>query len=290
MRKVILAGFLCFLSLNFSFAKNQSDTLSVYFDFNKYQLKESEKNRIDQAIYEGTLSDFKGVQIIGHTDEIGSEDYNISLSKRRAETVKEYLIASGFRAQSIQLILAKGEMDAQPAISREGTPRDRRVDIISNPASKIKKETPISKASEAVPTPGPVKKSLENIGSLKPGDTLVLENIYFFPGRHIVRPESDQTLNKLYLALEAHPKIRVSIEGHVCCVSSKVIDALDEDTRRLELSVNRARAIREYLIKRGLDADRFEYRGFGHSRPVVWPERTEEDANKNRRVEIRIIK
>ncbi|MEO6831368.1 MAG: OmpA family protein, partial [Chitinophagaceae bacterium] len=83
---------------------------------------------------------------------------------------------------------------------------------------------------------------------------------------------------------------RVNIEGHVCCIPPELVDANDEDSHTMTLSLNRARAIRDYLVKRGLDTKRFECQGFGHRKPVIFPERTEDDANRNRRVELRVIK
>ena len=48
--------------------------------------------------------------------------------------------------------------------------------------------------------------------------------------------------------------------------------------------------IYDILIEKGIDETRMEYLGFGKTRPLVWPEKTEEDENRNRRVEIRILK
>ena len=122
------------------------------------------------------------------------------------------------------------------------------------------------------------------------GEALVLDKIYFYAGRHVWKDESRGTLEALYDALSASPKIKVRIEGHVCCVSPGVPDALDDDTHNMELSMMRAKAIRDYLVGRGIAPERLQFTGFGHRHPVVMPELTEDVADRNRRVEVRIIK
>lgn len=280
---------LIFLLLCMVSAANTSakpDTVSIYFPFNQARLTDSALNILDNALYSGILSDAQPVQIIGYTDEVGSNNYNLNLSRNRAESVKTYLLQSGFKDEQITLIIGKGELLAGPANSPDGNPIDRRVDIISrmipvpaNPAITI---------TAAVKRP-PRKASTTDWKTVSIGETILIDNIYFYAGRHYVRKESDAALDALYEALEANATLRVSIEGHVCCVPATVPDAVDDDTHRMELSLNRARVIRDYLIRRGIAANRIEYAGFGRKRPVVQVERTEEDADQNRRVEIRVI-
>jgi outer membrane protein OmpA-like peptidoglycan-associated protein len=102
-----------------------------------------------------------------------------------------------------------------------------------------------------------------------------------------MKPESMEALEKLYSVLKNNPNLKISIEGHVCCVRDAP-DALDIDTYEPHLSVNRAKAIYNYLVEKGIDPGRLTYVGYGRRRPVIEVEQSEEDAEKNRRVEIRI--
>jgi len=86
-----------------------------------------------------------------------------------------------------------------------------------------------------------------------------------------------------------NPTLEIEIHGHICCMAGPE-DGLDIDTKTEDLSVNRARAIYEYLIKNGIEPQRLKYKGFGHSRPLIYPEDTEERRTTNRRVEIKIVK
>jgi outer membrane protein OmpA-like peptidoglycan-associated protein len=63
----------------------------IYFDFDKFDLKMSEKEKLDKL--SGVLKDqnIKKVKIVGFTDIIGSHDYNLKLSEKRAMSVKKYL-------------------------------------------------------------------------------------------------------------------------------------------------------------------------------------------------------
>ncbi len=136
--------------------------------------------------------------------------------------------------------------------------------------------------------PSKDKKPSIDLSKYKKGETIVLENIYFYPESHLVREKSVDELQKLFNVLDANPKLRIRIEGHVCCVTD-VDDAYDIDSQDNHLSLNRAKYIYDYLVANGIDADRLTYIGFGRSRPVVPVELNEADANKNRRVEIRIL-
>ncbi|MEO6833233.1 MAG: OmpA family protein [Chitinophagaceae bacterium] len=274
------------------------DTVSVYFPYNVQSLTEQATARIDDAIYKGQISEKEAIQIIGYTDEIGTPQYNLKLSRERANSVKNYLIKSGYSKEQITLVLGKGEQFAQRTTNPDGTPADRRVDIVRGPKLPPKsnkdmtvKFIPGLKDTGVIIAKQLPRKSLDaQLKTVSIGETLVLDDIFFLAGRHVIRPESEDALAQLYNALAANPTIRVSIEGHVCCIPQEFVDANDDDTHTLTLSLNRAKAIRDYLVKRGLDSKRFECSGFGHRKPIIFPERTEDDANRNRRVELRIIK
>ncbi len=271
----------------------RGDTVSVYFAFNEGLLDDRAVQKIDSALYSGRLHASQALQIIGYTDAVGGESFNLRLSRQRAEAVKAYLLQSGFRDDLITLVTGRGEAAALAAERPGGNLADRRVDIAVLPSKNVLKATTRFKLSPVPPQPAKSQAArrqggLPDIGRLKVGETLVLENIYFYAGRHIVRKESDAALDALVEALTQHPEIKIRIEGHVCCVPASS-DAIDDDTGKEGLSVNRAEAIKEYLARHGIDSKRLSCVGFGHMNPIVRPERNEEDANKNRRVEVRIM-
>ncbi|KAF5033394.1 OmpA family protein [anaerobic digester metagenome] len=86
-------------------------------------------------------------------------------------------------------------------------------------------------------------------------------------------------MEELYQVMIDNPTLEISIEGHICC------SRLDED----DLSGQRAKAIYDFLIDKGIAAERMSWKGFGHTRPLT-EERTEYEMQMNRRVEIRVMK
>lgn len=163
--------------------------------------------------------------------------------------------------------ILEGDPDNQNIVVKPGAPRHIPDEFKKNPKEK---------------------KTIADISKYKKGETIVLENIYFYPESHMVREQSADELLKLYKLLVVNAKLKIRIEGHVCCVT-EVEDAFDIDSQDNHLSLNRAKYIYDYLVQKGVSADRLEYTGFGRSRPVVAVELNEADANKNRRVEIRIM-
>jgi len=250
------------------------------------------EKKIDLLVYNDKIINGSTVMIIGYADYLGTEGYNKNLSMQRAKNVKEYLVKYGIDADNIKLCLGKGEIERSGLKSKEGFPTDRRVDVVVN--NKMNRKMPAEKPKIVYrPMKDTAKQAragnIDELKNLKTGSTFLLKNVYFPPDRHIIKPESAETLEKLYMVLRDNPTLKISIEGHVCCIGKEAADAWDIDTYEPTLSVNRAKAIYNYLIDKGIEASRLKYAGFGRRRPVIEDERTEEDAEKNRRVEVRVI-
>jgi len=102
----------------------------VLFDFNQYTLKPGAREKL--AKVSGILLAYPGlkVQLEGHTDSIGSDDYNMKLSQNRAEAVSQYLVSQGVPATSLTAIgLGKGN----PVASNDtdaGRQQNRRVEMV----------------------------------------------------------------------------------------------------------------------------------------------------------------
>ena len=104
----------------------QADAL---FDFDKSVLRPDGKKSIDDALAKIQGTDVEMVIATGHTDSIGSDQYNQRLSERRAQAVKDYLVSKGIPASKITTI---GKGESQPVATnktKEGRQKNRRVDI-----------------------------------------------------------------------------------------------------------------------------------------------------------------
>jgi outer membrane protein OmpA-like peptidoglycan-associated protein len=104
---------------------------SLFFDFDKSDLKPKGKEKLkayrEQA--KGLLSSASKIKITGHTDNIGTAEYNMGLSQRRAEAVAEYLKSLGVDPAKMEV---KGEGLARPMFdnrTKEGRAKNRRVEV-----------------------------------------------------------------------------------------------------------------------------------------------------------------
>lgn len=70
------------------------------------------------------------IKIIGHTDAVGSDEYNIGLSKRRAEAIKEFLVKQGLKADRIEIEYKGETQPIETNTTDEGKAQNRRVDVI----------------------------------------------------------------------------------------------------------------------------------------------------------------
>lgn len=107
-------------------------------------------------------------------------------------------------------------------------------------------------------------------------DPIRLDNIFFDLDKYDLREESFIELNKLYEFLSENPSLKIEIHGHT--------DNQGSDTHNQTLSENRAKAVYEYLVKKGISADRLSHQGFGSKKPVADNE-TKEGRQENRRTE-----
>lgn len=117
--------------------------------------------------------------------------------------------------------------------------------------------------------------------SLEVGSKIELAPIYFKQSLPVILESSYGELERLADLLQNNPTLAIRIEGHTDNVGRP------EDLQRL--SEQRAQAIRDFLIARGIAPERIEGVGFGASRPVN-DNSTEELRAQNRRVEIRITR
>jgi len=107
-----------------------------------------------------------------------------------------------------------------------------------------------------------------------------LEGVEFASDSAELTSASRQMLDATADELARHPDMRVEIAGHT---SSTGPAEYNQD-----LSERRARSVADYLISRGLDADRFTVKGYGESEPIA-DNATREGRARNRRVEMRIL-
>jgi outer membrane protein OmpA-like peptidoglycan-associated protein len=115
---------------------------------------------------------------------------------------------------------------------------------------------------------------------VKVGKKVVLNNILFETGKSILTSGSYAELDRLLDILQDNPAMRIEISGHTDKTGSEPVN--------FKLSGDRAKAVVEYLVRKGIDPTRLESRGFGSLQPIA-DNTTAQGRSKNRRVEFKIL-
>ncbi len=116
--------------------------------------------------------------------------------------------------------------------------------------------------------------------TLQVGATFVLRNIFFDFDKSILLQQSHNELQKLLNILHDNPKMKIEVRGHT--------DGRGSSDYNQRLSENRAKAVVDYLISKGIDSHRLQYKGFGKSQPID-SNTSDEGRARNRRVEFKIL-
>lgn len=247
---------------------------SIYFEHDSYALTPVSKKKLDSLSQLKTELKFR---IYGNCDISGSSEYNKILSENRANAVTQYLQAK--IGNNIKLVTSIGlgeEKQINDNTTEELRGKNRRVDIFIEKKLKITRR---------------ILPSFFNtkIAQMKVNDTFALPDVNFIGNRHVWLPNGESQLSRLLKILKENPTMEVELQGHICC-DYENFDGEDIDLGTYNLSWTRANAIKEYLEKHGIESSRIRTKGLGHLNPAIYPELTEKDNVRNRRVELVLIK
>ncbi|MDP4219739.1 MAG: OmpA family protein [Bacteroidota bacterium] len=116
--------------------------------------------------------------------------------------------------------------------------------------------------------------------ALEEGKRFVFEDLLFQPNQAALASEFVPELERVVRLLHVRPAMTLRIEGHA--------DLTGTHEKNMELSVQRAEAVRRYLIQSGIEAGRLQTIGYGDTRPIA-DNSTEEGRRLNRRIEFVIL-
>jgi OOP family OmpA-OmpF porin len=191
------------------------------------------------------------LEIRGHTDDVGSEAYNLALSQRRAESVKAYLIGKGLNGADLTTA-GLGEMiHIAPNDTAEGREQNRRVTLQARGV----------------------------ICEARASEDLVLRGVTFKTNSAVITPTSKLVLDSAVAYLKARPNSAAEVRGHT--------DAVGNDDANMRLSKARAESVRDYLVAAGIDAGRLTANGYGEIEHIATNDTTA-GREQNRRVTLRI--
>jgi len=255
----------------FCFAQQtKTDSLTIYYATAKYKLTKQQKENINLFFKKKDTASIMQIQIKSYTDFVGSNASNLKLSQKRSQSISDYITNTithhAINSQSF------GELMSNHHPKKGIQAHRKSIITILFKDKKIKKN-----------------EVLKKINSLKPNDVFTLKNINFILGKDVLVKNSYSELDNLVSAMQQTPKTHIQIEGHVCCGAVKEVETQQSTYQNHWLSEKRAKKIYDYLISHDINKSRLQYKGFGFTKPKIFPEENEKDEYQNRRIEVRII-
>jgi len=225
------------------------------------------------------------VAVYSYTDSTGARAINDQLAHERLNYVKKYLDPEEewYNVTCVPATLER-KSDAKDVLNW------RRVDVYYRRVYFVVNEMVPEVPTETFEPPFEVKT--EDIANSPHSDHAEIHDemkkfidrnepyilsINFVPGTYQMEPGSSAVLNVLATYLFQHSELNVVIRGHVCCENNK------------RASKKRAQAVVKRLVEMGVDKSRLKAIGMSNIEPLVSPERTESDRQKNRRVDAKFI-
>jgi peptidoglycan-associated lipoprotein len=157
------------------------ESVTVSFDFDSSELSAIARMKLDEITTKLVSSPESGIQVTGHTDERGADDYNQALGMRRASSVKDYLMAGGLTDSQITTY---SEGKRQPVIMGAMSPADhaqnRRAVIESSGSSSgaLYSEPAAQTTTSEFETTGGFESDLGTDESFGSEDTFSSEPLY----------------------------------------------------------------------------------------------------------------
>jgi outer membrane protein OmpA-like peptidoglycan-associated protein len=316
LQKFILCA-ACTLLINCIYAQVNSPNVSIHFAFDKYDINATDLSALKN--FKETHPNIESVIIDGYADPVGTDEYNYSLSQKRCNAVKQALDYDESKTEVIFRITAHGEKDllfqtnpenrvvivavnqkkeitqeqSKPAEPVPAEPQQQAVDTVA-----VIKQEPVAKTDTVAESISSAPKEfgddksglIKQLENSKVGESVILSDIHFEQARHVLLNSSKPALNAMLNALKALPTLQLQIQGHMCCDDPLTVDGFDIDTKEFMLSYNRAKTVFDFLVENGIDASRLTYKGYGTRKRLVSPEVSDQDREKNRRVEFLITK
>jgi outer membrane protein OmpA-like peptidoglycan-associated protein len=250
--------FTFFLLLFFGMANAQEEVIqSVYFDSGKFLLDDKQAKAVIDYIKTTDSTRIESIQIYGYTDDVGKEAYNFKLSTNRANTIKNVLTSNGIKNKVIVTIEGKGRIMIDDDLVEnlpEKRSKNRRVDVVLNLKPLPKIELPGFYTSIQ-------KKHII-------GDHIYIENLLFERGSSKLTFKAKTQLDGIAKLLFKYKNLEFEIQGHVCCTPPYQKEAIDRETRKRQLSTNRAESVYKYLVFKRIAKKRMTFKGYGNTVPL----------------------
>ena len=185
------------------------------------------------------------------------------------------------RTEEAMAMLAEARGLARQAELAQAPPKPKPAPLAVAPAKPKPEPIPAKPKPEpapakVAPAPAPTPVAVPP----KPKRVIVLQGTQFAFDSAELTPEARGILDENAAVMERESDVKVRIEGHT--------DSIGPEAYNQGLAERRAKAVEDFLISKGVSADRLEIMGYGPSSPIA-PNNTEEGRAMNRRVELKVL-
>ncbi len=266
---------------------NISDSISVYYDANLYKYTIGEFDSLADAT---KFNDTK-TKHIGATVKyvVDGKFYDIAKIPKQIivegkivdETQKPVQANVEFNDNETNKVVVKTESDKTTGEYKAQLTEGKNYGMYVSREGYIFHSENINLSDENAikNTQSNIKKNIEMKPAV-PGNSIVLNNIFFDYGKSTIRESSIPELDRVVAFLQENPRLRVEISGHTCNTSSWGFNK--------KLSEARALSVTNYLVQKGIARNRIVAVGYSYDKPIA-SNATEEGKQKNRRTEFKII-
>jgi len=270
--KTIVISFMLLISV---LAHTQNRIKSIYFENDQSIPTPYSQNQLQLFKKSFDNKEVKILEICAYTDSLGSAKYNDSLARKRLKYVTDVLNIP--KKTSIQLKPYGLDRTSDVKNAKSW----RRVDIYFS-VEESNYNSPIDSSyvlmEDEFIVPGTDSVYLKTINRSIDISIPFILNIEFIEGTAKMDEMSKSELRKFYQFMKENKTLHGEIRGHVCCGNN------------MRISKMRAKTVYRELVKMGIEKDRLNYKGMSNLEPLVFPEKTNEDRQRNRRVDVKLVK
>lgn len=269
MKQIILLSSTLFICL---FGYAQTNVISFYFDVNLSVPNLSSQEQLILFKEKVVKKECVIEKVYAYTDSIGSAKHNETLAKKRLQFVTHQLEIQD-SSTIPQLALALNRVyDNQTFLNW------RRVDIYYQEIPPITIEPVVPDTIQFIPVEQEQAISdttaIEHVPYFNTSSPQIL-NVEFIEGTAKLYEKSLKEIRKLADFLIKNETTSILIRGHVCC------------DKNMHMSKKRAKRVYNELIQLGIPKSRLDYIGMSNKEPLVTPELTDSDRQRNRRVDVK---
>jgi outer membrane protein OmpA-like peptidoglycan-associated protein len=232
----------------------------VYYDLDKAKIRNDAEPVLKKIAELMTKYDFLDLAVGSHTDARASVEYNKILSENRASAVKDYLSKFGITENRVRIDWFGEEKLANDCGNGVPCPEtkhqlNRRSELVLEAFNDSNKEydLPASLFGKDLCDESTLFEEIQN-------EMNSIPVVYFDFDKSTIRAVHEKDLEKVSLMMKKLKNLQLYIAGHT--------DQRGNEDYNLKLAERRAKAVLEYLVQRGLESHRIEFKWFGKSQPI----------------------